>query len=109
MKTKSKRNQKWTDEEDDRLEEYITDDCSNLHQAFEDLAKELSRTTSSIQNRWYGVLNNPSHPKYRGTRCFVTICRTQALINKKVLTEKSKQEPVEVKTPWWVRILNWFK
>lgn len=100
---------RWTEQEDDAIEKTLNEEALNLREAFEKLAEELDRSPGAVEFRWYGVLNNPEHPKYRGTKCFVTICRKRALINKKILTKNSNIKPVKIKVSWWRSMLDWFK
>lgn len=99
-------NRKWTREEDDRIIEVINDESLNLSAAFRLLARELNRSFSAVSYRWYAVLNNPEHKYYRGTTCFITICRKQALINKKIALQ---EKPKKVKKSVWLSVLKWLR
>ena len=100
---------RWTDQEDDIVYKEITENALNIRKTIRGLSVKLDRSISSIEFRWYGVLQNPSHPKYRGTKCFMTICKKQALANKKIFTENSVTRPIKVKVSIWRKILNLFK
>lgn len=101
---------RWTREEDDRIIEKVNDESVNLSKAFRELSTEIDRTVEAITYRWYAVLNNPEHSKYRGTTCFVTICRKQNMHNRKILRENS---PIGVAKPTkkslWNTIKKFFK
>lgn len=95
---------KWTKEEDDRLIKAVSENSGNIQQVFRMLAEELGRTRGAVEIRWYGVLNNPNHPKYRGTACFITISRKKRLINNKI--ESSKRVSIPHRVSLWNRILK---
>lgn len=100
---------RWTKQEDDRVEEFLNEEHLNLQECFRILAKELKRSTQAVELRWYMVLSNPNHPKYRGTKCFVSICRKRALVNRKILADNKNIKPVRVKVSWWKSVLNWLR
>lgn len=97
---------KWTEQEDDRVIEALSEDSSNLRKVFRILAEELDRTPSAVELRWYMVLNNPEHPKYRGTACFMTISKNSRSVNKKIADNNST---LHHNNSLWHRILKMMK
>lgn len=75
---------RWSEEEDDFLYEEVTNNFSNIQATFKRLSPILNRTVAALHQRWYDVLTNPEHPKYKGSICFLTMGKKEFLPNRKI-------------------------
>lgn len=94
---------KWTEAEDDIVFYTISKNSTNIAKTCKKLAEQLNRTPASISLRWYMVLTNPEHPKYRRGACFILLNRTKATINRKNSNTPNKP----IKKSLWNKILHW--
>ena len=54
---------KWTPHEDSVLRSYVAKHPENLHYCFFLVSKELNRTLTAVEMRWYYKLKHQSTPK----------------------------------------------
>lgn len=94
---------KWTEAEDDIVFYTISENSANITEACKKLAEQLNRTPKSIRLRWYSVLTNIEHPKYKKGACFILLNRTKATINRKNSNTPNKP----IKKSLWNKILHW--
>lgn len=110
MKKKSISPKRWTDKEDDILEEIVIQNESHIVKGLQIAALQLNRSFTATRYRWYNVLTNPEHPKYRGNACFMVISKSKHLINRKIYKENYKVKPESHNNNTiFKRILNIFK
>lgn len=102
MKTRKR----WTDEEDKVLVQLIEEYPQNLSNCFIMASERLERTKEACEFRWYGILSNPTHPKYIGT-AFMAISKKRRSTNRKNhMTNISKYTPIKNKVSIWNKLLK---
>lgn len=97
----------WTDEEDNVLVQAIIDSPHNKQEAFKQVAKSLNRSISACSSRWYTILSNPEHKKYRGC-LFTMIGRYSRFDNRTINTNLVHTSPIKHKSSIWYKIKKLF-
>lgn len=95
----SKTYKRYTEEEDSRIIEVISNNPHNLTDCFKLLSAELGRSCKSIHNRWYNTLR-------KREACFITYGKSTVSTNSKVIKKSSKVQSKKVKLNLWQRILK---
>lgn len=95
---------KWTEEERNILLEEISNDPSNLRNAFRRTAERIERTPSSAEQYWYQVLA-PKNRNNRSNTAFMSYSKGSLNSNRKISRENT-QQPVTVRRSKWRRILD---
>ena len=95
---------KWTEEERNILLEEISNDPSNLRNAFRRTAERTERTPSGAEQYWYQVLA-PKNRNDRSNTAFMACNRGSINNNRKIFRENA-QQPVAVRKSKWRRILD---
>ena len=95
---------KWTEEERNILLEEISNDPSNLRNAFRRTAERTERTPSGAEQYWYQVLA-PKNRNDRSNTAFMSYSRSSLNSNRKI-SRVDTQQPVAVRRSKWRRILD---
>ena len=101
MEQKKKFN--WTKEEDDLLEDAIRNSIYNKAKAIREVAEKLNRKEATVAYRWYSVLSNPEHKKYRGC-LFTTVGYSSTMSNRSISRIDCHITPIKIKKSIWARI-----
>ena len=95
---------RWTEEDKNILLEEISNDPSNLQNAFRRTAERTDRTRAAVATYWYQVLA-PKNRNNRSNTAFMSYSASTMNSNRKI-SRVDTQQPVAVRRSKWRRILD---
>lgn len=94
-------NKFWTNDEEQVVISKVGSNPNNLQKAFKEASIELGRTSEAISMKWYkGGLREKS------AKVFITCGSKTVNVNRKVVSDKTTDNTVNIKKSKWRRIIN---